>query len=89
MTDKTLRKHFKKCLELKTQLDALKKEYEIEKQWIIAAMNGEQSLSIAGITANNIVVNGSKFDRTRFDIDYPGIYSKYMIPNPRTRFTIK
>lgn len=89
MTDKTLRKHFKKCLELKTQLDALKKEYETEKAWIIAAMNGEKSLSIAGITASNIVVNGSKFDRETFNKDYPGVYSKYMIPNPGTRFTIK
>lgn len=89
MTDKTLRKHFKKCLELKTQLDALKKEYETEKAWIIAAMNGDEKMTIAGITANNIVVNGSKFDRTRFDVDYPGIYSSYMIPNPGTRFTIK
>lgn len=89
MTDKTLRKHFKKCLELKTQLDALKKEYEIEKQWIIAAMNGDEKMTIAGITANNIIVNGSKFDRETFNNDYPGVYSKYMIPNPGTRFTIK
>ena len=89
MTDKTLRKHFKKCLELKTQLDALKKVYASEKPWTIAALNGDEKKTIAGITANNIIVNGSKFDRARFDIDYPGIYSSYMIPNPGTRFTIK
>lgn len=89
MTDKTLRKHFKKCLELKNQMDALKKEYEIEKAWIIAAMNGDEKMTIAGITANNTPVKGSKFDRTRFDVDYPGVYSSYMIPNPGTRFTIK
>lgn len=91
MTDRTLYKHLLTALEIKAQLDALKKEYEKERDIILNALraSGLDTFEKSGHKATYTIVNGNKFDRKAFDTDFPGIYKKYSVPNVTTRLDIK